>query len=65
MNVGIFDLAKNEHKSLTISTAPELILFERSNKKKPKFFKGAQTKETIKNWLNYEAKDFTIPQNYG
>lgn len=65
MNVGVFDLAKNEHKALTISTAPELIMFERSNKKKAKFFKGTPTEENIKNWVNYEAKDFTIPENYG
>lgn len=27
MNIGVFDLAKNEHKLLTISSAPELVLF--------------------------------------
>lgn len=62
LNIGIFDLAKNEHKSLTISSAPELVLFERSNKKKPKFFKGGDNSiEQIKNWINYEIKDLTIP----
>ena len=61
MNVGIFDLAKNEHQSLTINSAPELVIFERTNKKKPKFFKGSPSEDTIKNFVNYEVRDITIP----
>lgn len=57
----IFDLAKNEHKLLSIRTAPMLSLFERTNKKSPKNFRGYPKVESIKNWINYEIKDFTIP----
>ncbi len=42
-----------------------LTLFERTNKKSPKHFKGYYKPESIKDWLNYEVKDLTIPQNYG
>ena len=65
MDVGVFDLAKNEHESLTIRDAPELVLFEKTNKKKPKFFQGKFEKGIIKNWVNYEVKDVTIPENFG
>ena len=65
MNVGVFDLAKNEHQLLTIRNAPELVLFERTNKKQPKFFKGQPTQEILKNFVNYEVKDLTIPDNFG
>jgi hypothetical protein len=57
----IFDLANNEHKLLSIRTAPMLSLFERTNKKSPKNFRGYPKVESIKNWINYEIKDFTIP----
>lgn len=62
---GIFDLALNEHKFLSISSAPKLTLFERTNKKSPKSFMSNPTSDSIKNWLNYEIKDFTIPENFG
>jgi hypothetical protein len=54
-------LAKNENKLLSIRTAPLLTLFEKTNKKSPKHFKGYYKPESIKDWLNYEVKDLTIP----
>jgi len=49
----IFDLAKNEHKFLSIMSAPKLSLFERTNKKSPKNFKGYPTIASLKDWVNY------------
>lgn len=65
MVCAVFDLALNDHKLLSISSAPKLTLFERTNKKAPKSFMSYPDEGNIKNWLNYEIKDFTIPENFG
>jgi hypothetical protein len=31
----------------------------------PKTFQGSITPDNIKNWINYEAKHVTIPENFG
>lgn len=46
-------------------SAPKLSLFERTNKKSPKNFKGYPTIASLKDWVNYQIKDFTIPENFG
>lgn len=35
----IFDLDKNEHKLLYLKEAPQLIVFDKSNKKQTKYIK--------------------------
>ena len=42
LTLGIFDLAKNEHKLLYLKQAPQLILFDKTNKKRIKYFKMSE-----------------------
>lgn len=36
---GIFDLDKNEHKLLYLKEAPQIVLFDRANKKQTKYYR--------------------------
>ena len=59
---GVFDLAKNEHKLLYLKEAPQLILFDRANKKQLKYFKIAEgvSEEALEDWVNEEVSNVKI-----
>lgn len=40
VRLGIFDLALNEHKLLHLDFAPQIVLFEKTNKKRARSFRG-------------------------
>ena len=65
VRTGIFDLARNEHRLLHLDFAPQIVLFEKNNKKRARSFRGDLNEDNLKEWLNYWVKGLEIPDNFG
>ena len=58
----VFDLGKNEHKLLYLKEAPQIVLFDKANKKQTKYYrmnKGV-SESLLKDWVNTEVSNVKI-----
>jgi len=65
LRTGILDLALNEHRLLHLDFAPQIVLFEKNNKKRARSFRGELDEDNLKEWLNHWVKGLEIPDSFG
>jgi hypothetical protein len=41
------------------------VLFEKTNKKRARSFRGDLNEDNLRDWLNYWVKGLEIPENFG
>ena len=59
------DLALNEHRLLHLDFAPQIVLFEKTNKKRARSFRGDLNEDSLREWLMHWVKGLEIPDNFG